>query len=68
MCFCMWMKHTKTDENSDSIKFIEKLEHWLFLKSRVTEKNVLPPLDDFVVNPMRESTEVIIGGDYIMFS
>lgn len=77
MCFYVWFINktnsidetkTKTNEESDPLRFLEKLELWLFLKSRVAEKNDLPPLDDFVINPMRESTEVIIGGDCIIFS
>ena len=46
----------------------DKLDIWKFLKSYKKENDQLPHINDFVINPMRESsTEVIIGGDHIIF-
>ncbi len=70
MCLLFKTSHLDTKLNADTkekSKFLDKLEFWLFLKSHTSEKDILPPLDDFVINPMRESNEVIIGEHSIFY-
>jgi len=70
MCLCFTKIlnniYNNQTESTENLNFLEKLDNWLFLKSRSTEKLNLPPPDEFVINPMRQSTEVIIG-DYSIF-
>ena len=56
---------------NERLRFFEKLDLWLFFhthpnfyntKYNQKEKDILPPKEDFVINPMRESVEVIVGG------